>query len=363
MNKKLKVIFGVLLLGVAVFSFSACTKLNPIEQHRKDGYDVSVTYDANGGKFLDRQNVSITDMFKSEDYTDDTGACNIKLTSPTDLSRPSSAGHITIQKAGYSLAGWYLNCSPRLVDEKPVDERGRFVEEKEGVWYVADTKTVSEPAYDYSDPWDFENDKFTVTDDNKEMTLYAGWVPYYEFEYYYSTDDGATWSETAFSTTKFDFVMANAVGSTSADRGTIWVPRWNDGAMNHTFTYSNGTKYNFPKVSGCTFLHAYTDNGCQNEITDNFVHQGSLDYENAKAINFVQKIFVTYETVERYKIESADQICSHPNLNGYYEIVEDLDFTGLSWPQAFVTGEFTGTFVGVGGEKKFSNVSAYYNAS
>lgn len=347
MNKKKKwsILLGC-LSALCLLATTACEKKSKDDEMAEKGYVVSVTYDAGSGRFFSRDGVTIKDYVNPSTFDGDgNGVAEIKLLDPTDPKRQASVG-----KTGYFLAGWYTDRELALSDDgKIVDESGRELEElSDGSWIVKGTKdTASYPVYHYSGLWDFSTDtltydpaELTETNGRLSMTLYAGWVPYYEFHYYYK--ENGVWTKTA--TTSFDY---DRNLKTSGNKNTIWTPDWEDdgyGAMNYKYQYSDTAQYLFPKKDGTTFLKAYTDEACQNEIIDSFVHQGTLDRENCTAINPVQNIYVTVEEGERYKIKTVEQLSNNANANGYYEIYEDLDFTGVAWPSAFSLNEFNGKF-------------------
>ena len=365
MNKKKK--WGILLgcLSALCLLASACTAKGKDDEMAERGYMVSVTYDAGSGRFFSRDGVTLKDYVNPNTFDKDgDGVAEIKLLAPEDPSRKASVG-----KTGHFLAGWYA--SRELVlseDGKIVDANGKELEElSDGTWIVKGTKdTASYPVYQYSDPWDFENDrlmydpnKLTETDGKLSLTLYAGWVPYYEFHYYYM--ENGQWTKKA--TTSFDYDRNLKMGG---DKNTIWTPDWKDGAMNYQHAYAdNSSQYSFPKQDGTTFLKAYTDENKQNEINGSFVHQGALDRDNCTAINPVQNVYVTVEEGERYRISTANQLVDTANADGYYEIYADLDFTGLSWPGVFSLTEFNGKFYTASNVASvtLSNISATLSSS
>lgn len=360
MNKKwkLSVLFGC-MLALCLLA-GACTTKSKDDEMAEQGYVVSVTYDAGSGRFFSRDGVTIKDYINPSTFDKDgDGVAEIKLVDPEDPVRKASVG-----KTGHFLAGWYTQRELVLQDGKVVDDSGRELEElDDGTWIVKGTKdTASYPVYRYSDPWDF-NETFTYDPSQLEetggrfsMTLYAGWIPYYEF-HYYSVKDGVASAE-PYAKTSFDYGRNIKTGG---DQNTIWLPDWLDGAMNYKHDYAGGSaQYVFPKIDGTTFLKAYSDAVCQTEIVDTLVHQGTLDVDNCAAVNRIQNVYVTVEEGERYKISTAEQLSKNGNQNGYYEIYGDLDFTNLSWPGAFSLNEFNGRFYPANGVSSvtISNVSA-----
>ena len=209
-----------------------------------------------------------------------------------------------------------------------------------------DEKPVkSYPSYTYDDYWDFENDYFTCNpnSEEKQLTLYAGWVPYYYFDYNYQDENG-NWVK--YAETYFNY-KAVADNPSFGDYNTIWTPDWKNGRMEHSHNYANGSAYTFPKLDGYTFLEAYTDENCTNKIEGAFTHPGTLDLEHAKPESRIQQIYVKAEKGERFRIDKAEQLADTDNVftDGIYTILNDLEFTDdYTWPSAFATGTFTGVF-------------------
>lgn len=354
MKKKKALVLTLSLLALMTTGV-ACAELNEMEEYEEKGYKISVTYDANGGSFMSRPGVMIVDMFNPDDYQKDAdGEIHIKLVEPTSKSRPTTGGgRITLSKSGNFYAGWYAKREIKTNEEgKPVDSAGNVIVELEDGSYVypeLDEKGKQKeatPAYLYSDLWDFENDTIDyLAADYKNgeysLTLYAGWVEDYAFNYYYKTEEDTDWTKMKTVTT-FDYKSVNA-GTSNKD--TIWVPRWDDGAMNYTHAYSGSGNYSFPKVDGTTFYKAYLDADCTQEITDSYQHQGTLDVETATAMNRIQNIYVVVEKGERYKISNAEQLVKNANPQGIYEIqsgVTELDFKNCAWSSSFTNNVFEG---------------------
>ena len=373
MIKKLAILLGVIGLGALCAGLAACKK----EQNELDKYDVLVYYDANGGGYQNREDVSLVDGFKFDDYEPDAeGNYHFKLTEPTSANRKNK---ITLTKDESFFAGWYRTRTIIVEDDGSIkDSSGRLIKEDNGKYYVVDAdgnyvdkegnvlvkrgddyyvqgtedkenRFTSFPQYEYDDYWDFENDTYECSKTGvRSLTLYAGWVSYYKFEYYYQNNgqwvkysDGAGTGE---SKSGFDYKTAHAPDSKSFDHDTIWIPRWSKGVMDYEHSYALSDTYTFPKLAGYTFKAAYSDEACTQKIEDSFTHQGSLDVLHAAPINRVQKIYVEFENGERYRIENAEQLEKNPNLNGYYTILDDLDFSANKWPSLFATGTFRGEF-------------------
>ncbi len=373
MKKKIILFLSLASALLGCLGLAACKPTSKIEDLEERGYTVSVTYDANGGTYLNRPGVSIMDMFNPDNFeTDSNGEIHILLTEPTAASRPtsSSSTSITLRKDGYFFAGWYETRTVKTVEGTPVDENGReLILQEDGTYLYADPteseKNVSvTPAYEYDGYWDFDatwDIKPSEIESTLSKTLYAGWVPYYEFNYYYQKD--GAWTQ--YATTKFDYKTTNAEGSKTSDKDTIWLPRWQDGMMQHEHAYANESVYTFPKQSGMTFSTAYLDAACTQELTQgSFEHRGTLDYEHALALNRVENIYVVFEEGERYQIETAKQLQDNFNLNGLYEIKADLDFAEYTWPAGFMRGTFTGKmYASEGNTFAIKNVDLKYASS
>ena len=323
---------------------SGCTENNKYNQKKKEGYSITVRYESNGGTYLDRDGITLIDMFNPNDYEKDSnGAIHIKLFDPTDPNRPSgSSDGIYITRTNHFLVGWYKNKTLRVNAEgKPVNENGEALVLIDGSYHVeGNLDVISEEAYDYSGYWDFKTDTIDYTSDmgEYELTLYAVWLNYFEFDYYYQNN--GSWEY--LGNTTFNYKTANQEGSNTADKDTIWVPKWVDGSMNYTHKYQNNEVYSFPKVNGYTFKAAYLDENLTNEITDSYEHIGSIDFEKGVAVNPIVKIYITLDEGEYYHITESKQLVNNPNLNGIYIIENDLDFTNEVWPTMFSLGTFNG---------------------
>lgn len=351
MVKKLKVLLLVLGACALCSGIAACATMTPPEEYEAQGYNITVSYDPNGGSFMGRDGVTIVDMFNPSRYQADAdGNVNIKLTEPTDPDRPSGSSEpITLTRTGYFLAGWYRTREMVTDGEgRPVDENGAVLEETEDGNYVyVGTETTGYPAYTYAGQWDFEEDRLVYdgTEESRTLTLYACWVPYFEFNYYY--EENGEW--VLYDTTDFDYKTTNAEGSSSFDRDTVWLPQWDDGAMNYAHSYADNSMFEFPARDGYTFDAAYADAERGQQITDSFEHQGYVDYETGTAVNRVQNIYVDFLEGTRYRIETAEQLAAHGDADGWYEILADLDFGAdtdapVVWPAALSTNVFTGRF-------------------
>lgn len=337
MKKKLITILMSAAIVACLAGFVSCGKLSAPEQAHKNGNVVRVNYDTNGGIIGGGDNVTLFDMFNPHKYTADAnGNVHIKVLDPVDERREnigkSDSNKNPLTKSGNILVGWY--------------------------------KTRTENAdgsYSYSDKWDFKTDSFEVKQNTtgEEFTLYALWTEFFEFDYYRVKSDG---NVEFIGKDQLSVIPSEVKGTADETRAAIYLPAWADGAMN----YQTGS-YSFPKVSGMTYTAAYLDKECEKEIKTEqgkpFIHSGYID-ENGVAQNRIQNIYVTYEEGERYKISTAEQFAKYANVDGYYEISGDLDFTDVAWPNSLTFGTFNGRIYGKDGiSVKFSNISAKYSSS
>jgi len=364
MTKRIKTIIALSGMAATCALLAACGGKSLIDDYKNQGNIVTVTYEASGGAFLDRDKSKIVDMFNPEKYTADAdGTIRIKLLDPLDPKRPTgSSGNLTLTKTGYSLVGWYTERTEKKNAEgKLVDEAGNVLVADEDRYLIEGTTTESSPAYEYSGHWDFSSDalEYTKGSGEKELTLYAAWSPYFKFEYY-AKEDGV-WAK--YGETEFDYEIANRENASAPDKDTVYLPAWADGAMNYDHPYQNSEVYSFPKKKGTTFAKAYLDEACTKEIEGSFEHQGFVDYEHGKAVDSVQKIYVELDEGEQYKIQTVEQFLKYANADGYYEIDADsLDFAGKTWPASFVSGTFRGRIYGKDNKQVvFKNISAKFN--
>ena len=189
MKTKLKLVVSLACLSVLCLGATACKDLTKDEDMAKKGYVISVTYDPNGGKFMNREGVTIKDYFNPDVYQKETdGSVQITLVEPTDASRPtSSLDKITLSRQNYTWVGWYQERNEVTNGNgEVVDINGNVLTlNEDGSYVYADGKQAT-PAYTYAGRWDFETQKLTYkaedyaeTNGMMSLTLYAGWVPYY----------------------------------------------------------------------------------------------------------------------------------------------------------------------------------------
>ncbi|MBQ8291987.1 MAG: hypothetical protein IJX88_05755 [Clostridia bacterium] len=323
----------------------------------KRGYTVEVIFDPGSGTFFELTGATVQDYFNPSEYTpDEDGTVSIKLMDPLDERRDTSSGDpISLGKSGAFLVGWYTEREVVKNDAgKALDIEGRELTERyNGTFYYVDEKgkeITTLPAYEYSGLWDFETSELKYnaaeheeTDGRMSVTLYAGWLNNYTFEYYQEDATSGEWVR--YASTNFSYGQGT-------DNDTIWIPRWENeatqsGKMNHTHAYASASgNYTFPAVEKRTFTEAYTDEACtaESKITDSFKHQGSVNTATCTAVNPIQKIYVKTVEGNRYRVATAEDLCNNGDTEGYYELLGDLNLEGYTWPVAFTTNTFKGRF-------------------
>jgi len=366
MNKKLKVILIFACIAAMSALFAACSTNPVFDKYANQGYSVIVTFNGNGGRFVGKEGNEVVELYDPSKYTaDENGLVHISLTDPTQKAIGGETG--TLTKSGYFIGGWYRERT--LVtnsDGAPVDIDGNVLTEEDGFYYDADGK-VATPQYDYDGYWDYSADTIDCKADGKrvEMTLYACWVPYYEFNYYYL--NGEEW--TLVKNVTFDYKINLERG---LNRDVVWLPQYDNGAMTYEHSYSVvdaegktvSYTYEFPYIEDTTFDKAYFDSRMTEEISDSqFSHKGTFDFETGTPVDRVQNIYFTAKQGTYYKIDSAAQLVANIDYSGNYEITADLDFTGIRWPDSFVMATFNGKMYSTEGSNfKISNVNARFNS-
>ena len=418
MKKKICTILSLSCIAAACVFAAGCAEKSAVDKLREAGCKVFVTYNANGGKFIGTEKVYLLDGINPDDSCwtkSDDGKTHIKLTDPTNKLRPTGTNDkMTLTKTEYSLAGWYRN-RELLKDEKgnALDEAGNVLTQKDEMYFlkltngdgserkvtvcdgqyfyegeasdggiVKDTATnkyvyerskaeakIAEmvtPAYSYSGYWDFATDEieYAESDGEVSLTLYAGWVPYYQY-YYYAKNDSGEWEK--YGTTYFDYVLSSSGNEKYADQGEMYLPNWQggNGAMNYSHTYIDKSTKEFPSIAGKTFKAAYADKDCMQQYTDKITHNGTLDPATALPKDRIQNVYVEFYDEEMFKIETAEQLAANAITNGSYEILNDLDFEKTTWPAVFTTGAFTGKIFSATDKKSVTlkNVEAQYSGT
>ena len=285
-----------IIIGIVVAIVNA--NKTYFDTYEKEGYTVSVVFDSNGGTFKGSKS-SIVDLFRPEDAIDG----SITLLAPDDVRRDKN-NVMQVTNPGYFLAGWYT-------ERTPIDENN------------------PDAGYTYSGKWDFESNKLRISSnteysvDEPALTLYAAWVPYYNFEIYTTDENGNSY-----------------LLSTVSDLN-LTIPEWHDGDVTLGMD-------NFPVRDGYTLVSVdYTEAGVIETQTEKkkFI-TGKWDEKTATSLTPTIKLYTEWKEGKTYKIHSASDLIKNADLNGYYELYADLDFKDLEWPTTFLNGEFNGKIFG-----------------
>lgn len=293
----------------------------PYEGLDREGYTVSVRFDPCGGAFANTENVQVIDVFSLADaQTDTSGNYLLKLITPDDSRRGDRA--FGVSKNGCFFAGWYTSCEPRT------DEAGNPLD----CYGVPTSESGLEQGYVYDGLWDFNEDRLSVpagsySSEEPVLTLYAAWIPYFNFEFYVKNAQGG-----------YDLYDSEQLIS-------LTLPEWN------TETGKIDMK-DFPAIDGKTFVAAFLDEAQTQPASGNIT--GEIDYEHGVSATEKIALYTEFAEGEWYRITSAKQFAA-TKLGGCYYIEADLDFTGVNWSAALAGGAFTGKIYGNG--HKFSNVT------
>ena len=318
--------FKLIALIAAAFSvlciLTGCSQWElPYEDLDREGYTVSVRFDPCGGAFANTENVQVIDVFNLADApTNTVGDKIFKLIAPDDSRRGDRA--FTISKNGYFFAGWYRECTPRTdAAGNPLDCYG-----------VPTSVSGLEQGYTYSGLWDFKSDTMSVPEgtyssEEPYMTLYAAWIPYFNFEFYVKNANGT-----------YDLYDSEQLISLS-------LPEWN-------METGKIDMKDFPAIDGKTFVAAYLDEAQTQPVSGTLT--GEIDYEHGVSATEKIALYTEFAEGEWYRITNAKQFAA-TKLSGCYYIEADLDFSGVNWSAALAGGAFTGKIYGNG--HKFSNIS------
>ena len=321
MKKIWKYLIAAAVLATAAVTVAGCSQWDPVYKHMdEEGYTVSVRFDPNGGVFANKEGVNLVDVFNLSDYTPDaSGKVQIKVLDPEDPAR-QKAGNYSASRTGYFLAGWYTDRQPRVNDKgEALDAYGELV-----------SVSGREQGYIYSGRWDFENGRLAVDPNaehssfDEQMTLYAAWVPYFNFEFYAPDASGQM--------VKLDL-------GKSSELRRLTLPVWDE-------TTGKINMGDVPARENMTFEAAYLDETMQTPATGTIT--GSFDPEHGIAVENTVKLYTTWREGTWFRIYNAKQFKDNSRLSGSYELYADLDFTGQVWSPTLASGVFTGTIVGNG---------------
>lgn len=330
MKKKISLLIAVVMAVAVCVLLASCGGKGapPYEKYEKDGFDVSIKYDANGGYFSTNTSV-IVDTYNIGNYSvDSEGMASLKLVSPDDTSRVSP-NYFIASNPKHCLVGWYTERVART------DSNGNELDANGNVAAI-----TGEPvAYDYSGRWDFENGRLKV-DPNKDysadepvITLYAAWIPEFTF--------------------KFCDLEGKVLGSYSFDpifSNELEVPVWD--------TTTGALKlFKFPDVENKTFNNVYLDPAGKEKVTaSKIMHTGAVNFSNATATDTEMILYIDFLDGKWTNVYTAKQFLNSVTLSGNYNICADLDFADQQWSTALMYGNFTGTINGNG--YSFKNISA-----
>ncbi len=311
---------ATVLMMITLFGSTGSQWKDPYKQFDKQGYSVSVRFDAGEGRFANRD-ITVVDVFSLDDYkAGEDGMIRIPLLDPQDKDRGAQA--YVVDNPGYTLAGWYTDRQPRVDDQgRPLDEYGELTE-----------VSGREQGWVYSGKWDFASgtvavDPATVKSGaDAVLTLYAAWVPGVQFHLYdlntLDRDGNPALIETY-------------VGS------KLTVPTWKNGAI------SLGGS--FPKLDG-TPNAIYADKDMTAPLTDPI--KIDINYENGTINTPAVDVYVDLWQGQWFKISTVQQFYRNARADGNYIIEADLDFSikGAIWPANFYKGQnqFTGKIIGNG---------------
>ena len=324
MSNKIKfLLIAVMLLAVCVVA--SCSQWDtPYDSLDKDGYNVSVRFEANGGIFAGTEDVYIVDVFNLNNAkTNKDGKKEISLLAPNDSKR--GTGAFEISKTKSTFVGWYRERALR------VDENGNALD----AYGVLTSVSGREQGYTYSGRWDFDSSVLEL-DPNKSysseenvMTLYAAWIPSFVFDIYVENENGI-----------FDLLS-------SKETLEIKLPSWN--------TKTGKMDINsFPTVEGKTFKEASLSKDFKELVTGTV--NGGIDYETGTMQGDGRvEIYARFMDGIWFKISTPKQFKDNSRLDGCYIIENDLDFTGIIWSSTLASESFKGQIIGNG--HKLSNIT------
>lgn len=333
MKKKILIFVGIIMLLASVATLAACSQWEAPYDSLADneGYSVKVYFNSNGGMFAGSPTgIKVVDVYSTENGSDaGDGKKAVKIFAPDDENRGNRA--MEISNDGYFLAGWYKECKPR------VDENGNALD----AWGELTSVSGRAQGFEYSGKWNFESDKLVVDPDKTyedgeyALTLYAAWIPYFEFEVYEKGSDGNVTLIPELSVTSLSFKS----------------PAW------ESETATQISMNSMPKREGYTLIRACTDIDMTHEMSGTYDYHTQIDEEKGIAKQTTIPIYTEWEEGDIYRIYTAKQFVDNANINGIYDIKADLDFSEVSyWPPVLLKGNFAGKVIG--NNHKFMNITA-----
>ncbi len=318
MKKLLQYLTVTAVLLLAAVMATGCSQWDaPYKNLDKKGYTVSVRYDVNGGVFAGTKDVYVVDVFDPSVYgKNGEGKTEIPLLAPDDPIRKENA--FSASNTGHFLAGWYTERTLRT-DESgaPLDAYGELC-----------SQSGRPQGYVYGGKWDFATDRLTVdpaeapTSYDNTLTLYAAWVPYFNFEFYAVGDDGAV--------------------SLIEQKQLIEIdlPAWNEAT-------GKLDMQDCPAVDGKTFEAAFLD-AAMTTAADKTVG-GAVDYEHGIISgDATVRLYTTWREGTWFRIYNEKQFYDNSRPGASYTLYADLDFEGKLWATVLSTGDYAGTIEGNG---------------
>lgn len=297
------------LLALVIAALAGCgASKDQYAQNNANGYTVSVQFHANGGQFA-TNTYTITDSYKAA------GKTELMLIAPNDPARSEPQ---TAERNGYFLAGWYAECTE--TGEK--DAEGN-------------------PICTYSGYWDFATDTLPVeagksySAEEPVLHLYAAWVPNFTYEFY----DFATG----------ELVETVPINPLNPKELELELSTWdqNTGRVN---------KKDIPVKSGYTFNALYLDAEGTKKVEDAAInHSGTIDQETAVATGDVMKLYVDYMEGSFKAVYTAQDLMDNLSSGNDVIVMEDLDFTGITWDPFVWAYPYGGKLMGNG--HKLSNIT------
>lgn len=317
MKKKLLTALALAVLAACVLALSACSQWDtPYSDLDKEGADISVRFDPNGGMFASASGVTVVDVFRAEDYeADASGMISISLADPSDASiRGKNA--LELAKNGHVLAGWFVTEDVKDSDGRVLDEDGNIASE-----------SGKAPAKKIIKRWNFETDKLTVNTNESHsssepvFTLTAMWIPHVVFEFYTESEG-----------------EMKLIGSYSGN--SLEAPTWSEktGRLDYK---------KFTELAGKTLDGIYLDE----ELTEAMsgVINADYDYEKAVCNTPTVKIYTTWRDGVWTRVSKPEHLSGALATDGCYELMNDITFTeGIYWSDSFTGGAFSGKLYGNG---------------
>ncbi len=320
MRKLWKYLIATAVLCTAAVAATGCSQWDtPYEKLDQTGYTVSVRFDVNGGVFAGTKDVYVVDVFNTEGYkTNAEGKVEIPLLMPDDKAHRGDDNAFAASKTDHFLAGWYTERTPRVNENgEPLDAYGQLTSE-----------SGLEQGYVYGGKWDFATDRLEVdpngthTSADNQLTLYAAWIPYFNYEFYAPNATGG-----------YDLIGSKKLIE-------IDLPVWSE---------STGKldMHDVPKMENMTFEAAFLDEAMT--VPAEGTVGGHVDYEKGiiEAASTI-KVYTTWMEGDWFRIYTAKQFFDNSRLGGNYILCADLDFSNAVWAPLLTTGEFTGTIDGNG---------------